>query len=121
MRCLEDTTVKSPATFRAALLFAVLGLLSGCANTSADRWTGPDKLRHLAASAALGAGASYAAQEAGASEGEARAAGLTFVFVIGSGKELYDQEVKGSVWSWQDMAWNLLGALLGGAIAVEVH
>jgi putative lipoprotein len=119
--CLENSTLKSPKTFRGALSLLMLAAsLSGCANLGADRWTGPDKLRHLAASAALGAGATYAAHEAGASEGEARAAGVGFVLVLGSGKELYDQEVKGSAWSWQDMAWNLLGALLGSAIAGEV-
>ena len=40
------------------------------------------------------------------------------MLVVGAGKEAYDQRVKGTGWSWRDMAWNLLGALVGSQLAL---
>lgn len=77
---------------------------------------GRDKLKHLAVGTALGAATTYAAHDAGASIGEARAVGVSMVVTVGAAKEVYDRDVKKTVFSWQDMAWNLLGGVLGSLL-----
>lgn len=95
-------------------------LCSGCAATPQDAWWGRDKALHLAVSAALGATATQAALMAGDSAPRAQAQALGLVLVVGAGKEAYDQSAGGSGWSWRDMAWNLLGGLLGSTLARAV-
>ena len=100
-------------------LLAAVVALSGCASLQRDRWLGADKLKHLAAGTAIAAGSTYAAREAGADIEDARAIGVTMVITVGAGKELYDRDVKKTFWSWQDMSWNLIGALLGSYLVRE--
>jgi len=105
---------------------AVAGLLSlsaGCArfHHPGDAWWGPDKAKHLAAGFVLGAGSTYAAQEAGRNDGESVVVGMTVTAAFGAGKEVYDENVKETYWSGKDFAWSLLGGLLGSTVALSAE
>jgi putative lipoprotein len=93
---------------------------SGCASTPADPWWGPDKAAHLAVSSVLSAAATRVAMDSGVPASSAHAQAIGIVLVIGAGKEAYDARPGGTGWSWRDMSWNLLGALLGGALVRAV-
>lgn len=99
-------------------VLAGLLLCSGCAAPQ-DAWWGPDKVAHLAVSATLGAVVTQAALASGEDPSRVQAQALGVVLVVGAGKEAYDQS--GSGWSWRDMAWNLLGGLLGSTLARALH
>lgn len=92
-------------------------LCSGCASAPQDAWWGHDKAAHLAVSATLGAVVAQASLASGEDPSRAQAQALGVVLVVGAGKEAYDQSGGGSGWSWRDMAWNLLGGLLGSTLA----
>src|SRR5690606_23336572 len=96
---------------------ALLGaMLSGCASNPADPWWGEDKAAHLVVSTALSAAATRHGMHSGDSGATAHAKAVGVVLLIGAGKEAYDARCGGTGWSWRDMSWNLLGALLGGAL-----
>ncbi len=79
---------------------------------SNESWTGGDKTKHFAVSAALGAG-SYALTE----ETEhpfLYAVGLAMV--PGVAKEVYDARSGGTGFSHKDLAADLLGAVVGASI-----
>lgn len=94
----------------------LMAVCCGCANIRQDPWWSRDKAAHLAASAAIAAAATQTAIDAGEHESRAHAQAVGVVLVIGAGKEVYDRGVGGTGWSWRDMAWNLLGGVLGGAL-----
>ncbi len=105
-----------------AALLALCLINVGCAGFRRcgpdDAWFGPDKPKHLAASALIaGAATAAAAQDQG--RDEATAIGLGTALAAGAGKEWYDLRVKETCWSWKDMAWNLLGASLGATLAAQ--
>ena len=111
---------------RAVLTFAVLVLFacSGCATTGArvrDPWFSRDKLWHLSASAALGAGTTLVAKNNGATECGAPTIGIAVTMTLGAGKETYDVYGRDSFFSWKDMVWNLLGSTLGSFAASDCH
>lgn len=85
--------------------FAMAALLTGSPAHAQDTWTGPDKIKHAAVSAALGAGASLIV------ESEAQAVGLALL--PGLAKELHDARPGGTGFSAKDMAANAIGAYLG--------
>lgn len=104
---------------RMIALYCLLGLLlSGCATAGRhDPWLSQDKFLHLAASGSIAAGTARLARTEGLSRSEARGSAIFITLSIGAGKEAYDQEVKRTFWSWRDMAWNALGAVLGSLAA----
>jgi putative lipoprotein len=77
---------------------------------------GQDKARHFVAAAALSALATDQAQQRGLAEGPSRARALGVVIVLGSAKEAHDTKKPNSFWSWRDMAWNILGAVVGNLL-----
>ncbi len=93
-------------------------LATGCSTPAPpnDDWLGRDKFLHLGASAALAAGASSAAYAAGMND-TAIAAGGGVSLAAGLAKETFDVRVKGTGWSWKDLAWDALGACLGATAA----
>lgn len=78
-----------------------------------DAWTGQDKAKHFAVSAALGAMASHAAAQQTHHSSKQAAIGIGLTLSIGAGKELHDGRRGGSGFSWRDMAYNTAGALVG--------
>jgi putative lipoprotein len=98
-------------------MIALVGAFAcGCASKPADPWWGRDKAAHFTVSAALSAAMTHLAMEAGESGPRAHAEAVAAVLVLGAGKEAYDSRSGGTGWSWRDMSWNLLGALLGGVL-----
>ncbi|HEX5514997.1 MAG TPA: hypothetical protein VFY81_11405 [Gammaproteobacteria bacterium] len=98
-------------------MIALVGAFAcGCASKPADPWWGQDKAAHLVVSAALSATMTHLAMETGESGPRAHAEAVSVVLVLGAGKEAYDSRPGGTGWSWRDMSWNLLGALLGGVL-----
>ena len=90
----------------AVLIFGFLALFAREAR--ADEWTGPDKPKHFAATAAIAAGG----VAIGLSERQAFGAALA----VGLAKELHDSRPGGTGFSGKDMAWNLAGAYIGAKL-----
>ncbi len=108
---------KYPAALALLCLFNL-----GCAGFRScgpgDAWFGPDKAKHLVASAAIGgAVAATAAPDHG--RDAATAIGFGTAMAAGLGKEAYDLHVKKTCWSWKDLAWDVLGASLGASLAAQ--
>ena len=99
-----------------ALPITIVLVLSGCAasTTNHDHWFGEDKLYHFAAAASIGAGSSAVARDRGASRSEASIVGVSIAITAGVAKELYDEYVKRTYWSWKDMFWDAVGGIVGG-------
>ena len=97
-------------------------LMLGCATLPAeqDPWLGEDKAKHFFASAVIAGGTTAIALNQDVSDGEAIAIALPFTLSLGVGKEAYDSEVKGTGWSWRDLAWDLFGAVVGGLVVLEI-
>ena len=115
---MEDMSMKSAKT---TVLIPVLAvLLCGCAtmNHPDDKWFGRDKAYHFGISAGISAGLAAVAENNGCNDGEAMAFAVAFTMPIGAGKELYDRNVKKTYCSGKDLAWDLAGALVGGASSV---
>ena len=83
-----------------------------CCFARADNWKGPDKTKHFAVSALLGA-AAYAVTE---DKNQA------FVLALAPGlaKELYDSTRDDNHFSGKDMLWNALGAAVGVQVGTVV-
>jgi putative lipoprotein len=89
--------------------------ISGCATSAAhhDAWFGKDKFYHFTAAAAIGAGSTAIAKNSGMPESDAAIIGVSVAVGAGAGKELYDQQIKETFWSWKDMFWNVVGGMTG--------
>jgi putative lipoprotein len=101
--------------YRPEVWTALLLLLNtGCASFrhADDSWWGPDKAKHFAGSFAVAAGTTMALTSS-TGEDEAVAGGVGTTLGLGTGKELYDREIKRTYFSGKDLAWDLIGALLG--------
>ncbi len=88
--------------------------LTGCASLQdpRDPWLGRDKAYHFGISAALAGAATGLAGSQGLDEAERAPLALGLTLCVGLGKEAHDKRVKGH-WSWRDLAWDALGALVG--------
>ena len=97
------------------LLTLALALLCSCSPLPPkdDPWTSPDKYKHAAASAVIGAVAVRAARERDLGRCDAFRIGTAVSIGIGAGKEFLDQEFRNKGWSWRDLAWDTLGGTLG--------
>lgn len=97
------------------VMLSVLGVLSGCAATihPEDRWWAQDKAAHLAAAAIIGGNASLVARQYDTSSSEAVGVGVAVAMCAGVAKEVYDQHIKHSYWSWKDLFWDWIGAIIG--------
>ena len=91
-------------TAKAIVTTLALAALPCAACTTADRWTGPDKQKHLLAGAALGAAGTLATKDP--------LKGLAFGAAVGLAKELHDRRGGGTC-SLQDFAVTALGAAAG--------
>jgi uncharacterized protein YfiM (DUF2279 family) len=102
-----------------ALLLPVL-FFSGCASFHhpGDAWWGEDKAKHVVASGLIGAGATALALNNDSGDGESVIIGVAVSAAVGAGKETYDRNIKGTYWSGKDLAWDILGSLLGSLIVV---
>ena len=92
----------------------VVALLAGlaCSQTHADDWTGPDKTKHFAVSAVIGA-AAYAITED-------RSQAFMLALAPGLAKEIYDSTQSDNHFSSKDMLWNALGAAVGVQVGFVV-
>ncbi|HMP91200.1 MAG TPA: hypothetical protein PJ991_13450 [Kiritimatiellia bacterium] len=94
--------------------------VSGCANFRScgggDDWWGPDKKKHFAASAAIGAGTTLAVSTR-ADTADAAAIGFATATAAGAAKEWYDLNIKKTCWSWKDLVWDIIGASVGASLA----
>lgn len=93
-------------------LIAIL-LITFCATSYADDWTGDDKNKHFAGSAAMGVAATVVFKDSEHPVLYPFAATIA----VGLAKEVYD-EVKsgGSGFSYKDLAADALGAALGVSV-----
>jgi uncharacterized protein YfiM (DUF2279 family) len=104
-----------------ALLCAALCATTGCAaSVCKDPWLGPDAAKHFAAGLAIGAATTALARDDGADPAYDPTAGVVVVAVAGAAKETYDLKVRRTCWSWKDLAWSLLGGVVGGSVAAAV-
>jgi putative lipoprotein len=112
--------VNGMVMFRLYLLAAVF-VFSGCANFRAcdDDWWGRDKGLHFAASAAIGAGVTWAALD-NHHDLDAAAIGIAASSAVGAGKEWYDLSVKKTCWSWRDLVWDVFGASVGATVVLAL-
>lgn len=99
-----------------AALLALLSSLSLGACASAGL-VERDKLKHFAASMAIGAAGAALAREHGADHCQAAGVGFTFSVAIGAGKEYYDLRIKRTRWNWRDLFWDVVGATAGSLLA----
>lgn len=89
----------------AILAGLVLGALVTMNPAHADSFGTPDKVKHFAVSAALGAAATVATK----SDSKA----IALALAPGLAKELYDARKGGSGFSWRDLVADAAGAYLG--------
>ena len=102
-------------------LLTILGLMSGCSSlkTIDEPWLGTDKLKHFAGAALISAAVTDLAEDRDRSRLRIRNEALAVTLSAGAAKEMYDNYIKGTGWSWPDMVWNLFGALAGNALAAQ--
>ncbi len=109
------------------LMVLLVVLVQGCSSLTQvmqedkSSWTGTDKVAHVLFSGMLGALGARKALAAGQSDCEAMATGLTFVVVIGAGKETADELVWNRRWSPKDMVVNVIGGSMGSMAASGCH
>lgn len=84
----------------------ILALAAASISCHADEWTGQDKAKHFAVSAAIGAAIKASTD---LSDNQA----LALAMVPGLLKEANDSRQGGSGWSNKDIVWNLAGAYVG--------
>ncbi len=99
--------------------------VSACATVNSkkqqDAWFAPDKAKHFAVSAAIGASVGAGLKNNGSSDCDAATAGISISLVIGAGKEYHDKYISKKYWSWKDMFWNLVGGAVGSHLATGCH
>lgn len=100
---------------RSVILLGAL-LLSGCAHTANDSWSGQDKAQHFLSSAMLAGVGNEFAQHQGISRDRSASYGVMFSLSAGAMKEFWDSRPQGSGWSWKDFAWDVAGATTGYAV-----
>ncbi len=84
-----------------------------------DAWLGRDKALHFGASAGLAA-TGHGVSALWLDEPEHRAlAGAAVALTAGAAKELWDATGRGDP-SWKDAAWDVVGAVVGVALALAV-
>ncbi len=82
----------------------------------ADRWFGPDKVKHFLV-AGLAEGAAYAAARTAGADRKPALVGATVVAVgVSVGKELHDRKTGRGQPSVRDLVWDLAGIAAYGAL-----
>ena len=101
-----------PTWLKLAALVALIGLASGVTEARADEWTGPDKVKHIAAGALIAAPVSMLTDSwrAGAAAGCA----------VGVLKEINDMRSQGHTPSYKDAVVTCVGAAVGARFGVMV-
>jgi len=103
------------------LMFAVIIASTGCTGIRAcgegDHWFGQDKAKHFLGSAVIAAGGTVIAANNTDEESDAALIGFSAAMATGLSKELYDNGVKETCFSWKDLFWDFLGASVGASIA----
>ncbi len=97
-----------------ALLIATL-FMNGCAPISVrnDSWSTPDKAHHFGVSALIAAAAAQSAKNHEHSDCEAFRIGFVVSSGAGIAKEVVDENIRHTGWSWRDLVMDGLGALAG--------
>lgn len=97
-----------------AVLFTVL-FICGCAPIQVrhDPWSGPDKLQHFGASAVIAAAAAQSAKNHEHSDCKAFRIGFVVSSGVGVAKEVVDENIRNTGWSWRDLVMDGLGAFVG--------
>jgi uncharacterized protein YfiM (DUF2279 family) len=80
-----------------------------------DPWLAKDKMYHFVAAGAIGAGSTALAAKNG-DDDVSPYIGVSVAMAFGAGKEYYDENVKGTFWSWKDMVWDFIGGTTGSYI-----
>ena len=94
----------------AALLFAVVAPASAAAQRPADRWLGPDKIKHFFTSALIQSlGYSVTQVTTKAPRSSLLFSASVASAAVGIGKEMYDRRSYG-LFSLRDLAWDAAGA-----------
>ena len=100
-------------------VFLLAFIASSCSTLSYlpddDPWFARDKLYHFVAAGAIGAGSTSIAYQYNNNENSPYI-GLSASMAFGAGKEYYDENVKGTFWSWKDMVWDFIGGTTGSYI-----
>jgi putative lipoprotein len=98
------------------VFLGIICAVSGCAPSTVehDAWFGQDKALHFGVAAFIGAESSMLAEYYGALDTQASLVGVSCALGMGVLKELYDERVKKTYWSWKDMFWDAVGGAFGG-------
>lgn len=103
----------------------ILCTLSACAaapaNHREDAWFSQDKYAHFVLSGLTSAVIANAAKKDGRDNCDAAFIGLGITLSLGAAKESYDKRYKKTLYSFQDMSWNLLGSTIGSLAGSNCH
>lgn len=116
--------LRDPNGIITALLCVVLLFSSSCtgfrACSEGDPWFGQDKMKHFLGSAVIAAGGTVIAANNTDDDEDAALIGLSAAMATGLSKELYDNGIKQTCFSWKDLIWDFLGASVGATAAAAV-
>ena len=109
--------LKSAALLKFPSLIIFVVLNASCATAPAnhqeDSWFSQDKYAHFVLSGLTSGVIAKAAREDGQSKCDSAFIGFSVTLSLGAAKESYDKRRKKTLYSYQDMTWNLMGSALG--------
>ncbi|PHM37652.1 YfiM family lipoprotein [Xenorhabdus innexi] len=93
----------------------LLSTTTACSNIrqANDTWTGKDKAQHFLFSAAIAAAGNAYGDQQDWKHRESAQFGVFLSIGLGAAKELYDSRPAGTGWSWQDLVYDVAGAITG--------
>lgn len=116
-KSLVVVVLESAALLKFPLLIVFVTLNAACATAPAnhqeDSWFSQDKYAHFVLSGLTSGVIAKAAREDGQSKCDAALIGFSVTLSLGAAKESYDKRRKKTLYSFQDMTWNLMGSTLG--------
>ncbi|MDA0991066.1 MAG: hypothetical protein O3A51_09980 [Verrucomicrobia bacterium] len=108
---------KPMKTLKVVAAVLLCAIASGCAAIhmqDTGEWFSVDKPLHFAACAAISTGTTaLILNESSASDGQAIGLGVGAGTAAGLGKEWIDRDIRDTVWSWQDVVWDIRGSIAG--------
>lgn len=103
------------------LLLSLAACATAPANHKEDNWFGKDKYAHFLISGITSAAIAKAAKEDGKENCDAAMIGFGITLSLGAAKESYDKRYKKTLYSSQDMVWNLAGSTIGSLAGSNCH